>query len=176
MHEVLDEFFSSIEHFDEITAEEIEKIVRDIINQKLKLDKNAIFTSSPKFIVLTNKLKNTIIQSIKYIVYQIKNSEFKNLSNELEFNKKIDNIEITGKIDRVDIAENKYIRIIDYKSSEKNIDLNQMMAGTQIQLLTYIDALSEQQKKEPAGVLYFNLIEPIINESKDFTEEEIEEK
>jgi len=47
-----------------------------------------------------------------------------------------------------------------------------MMAGTQIQLLTYIDVLSEQKKKEPAGVLYFNLIEPIINENKNLNEKE----
>ncbi len=51
-----------------------------------------------------------------------------------------------------------------------------MMAGTQIQLLTYIDALSEQKRKEPAGILYFNLIEPIINENRNLNEEEIEQK
>lgn len=176
MHEVVDEFFSNISNIEEISEEDIEKIVKEIIDKKLKLDKNQIFTSSPKFIILTSKLKNTIIQSIKYIVYQMKNSDFKLMANELEFNKKIDNIEITGKIDRVDIAEDKFIRIIDYKSSEKNIDLNQMVAGTQIQLLTYIDILSEQKKKEPAGILYFNLIEPIINENRNLNAEEIEEK
>ena len=176
MHEVLDEFFSNINNIEEISEEEIEKIVKEIIDKRLKLDKNQIFTSSPKFIVLTNKLKNTIIQSIKYIIYQMKNSDFKPIANELEFNKKIDNIEITGKIDRVDIAEDRFIRIIDYKSSEKNIDLNQMIAGTQIQLLTYIDILSEQKKKAPAGILYFNLIEPIINENKNLNTEEIEDK
>jgi len=73
MHEVLDELFSN-NNIDQITEEEIETIIKEIINQKLKLDKNTIFTSSPKFIVLTNKLKNTIIQSIKYIIYQIKNN------------------------------------------------------------------------------------------------------
>lgn len=175
MHEVLDEFFSNI-NIEEVKEEEIEEIIKEIIDKKLKLNKNQIFNSSPKFIVLTNKLKNTIIQSIKYIVYQIKNSDFKPLANELEFNKKIDNIEITGKVDRVDIAENKFIRIIDYKSSEKSIDLNQMIAGTQIQLLTYIDILAEKQQKEPAGILYFNLIEPIINDNRNLNTDAIEEK
>ena len=56
--------------------------------------------------------------------------EFKNggeyppIEIELDDNRKI---EITGKIDRADYAENddgKYIRIIDYKSSVKDIDLN----------------------------------------------------
>ena len=68
-------------------------------------------------------------------------------------------VEITGKIDRVDIAktaEGNYIRIIDYKSSIKNIDLNEVEAGLQLQLLTYVDAICKKEKTEPAGALYFS--------------------
>ena len=179
MHDILDTFFERVENTSLIADEDIKKIVEEIISEKLKLEKNYIFTSSPKFIILTNRLKKTITESIKYIVYQIKLSDFKVVGHEVEFTKKIDNIEIIGKIDRLDIGQNEegeFIRIIDYKSSEKNIDLNQMMAGTQIQLLTYIDAISQEQNKEPAGVLYYNLIEPIIQSSKNLTDEEIEEK
>lgn len=176
MHEVIDEFFENVVNFKELEEKEIEKIVGEILEEKLHLDKNNIFTSSPKFIVLTRKLKNTIIQSIKYIVYQMKNSDFQILGNEVEFNKKMENLEIVGKVDRIDMAKDKYIRIIDFKSSEKNINFNEMMAGIQIQLITYMDILSKQTEKEPVGVLYFNLIEPIINESRNLSEEEIEEK
>lgn len=51
-----------------------------------------------------------------------------------------------------------------------------MIAGTQIQLLTYIDILAEKQQKEPAGILYFNLIEPIINDNRNLNTDAIEEK
>lgn len=179
MHEVVDSFFERVEDIKTIEDEEIEKIIEEIINEKLKLEKNYIFSSSAKFIVLTNRLKKAIKESIKYIVYQMKLSDFKTVGHEVEFTKKIENIEISGKIDRIDVGkvENKeFIRIIDYKSSEKNIDLNQMIAGTQIQLITYADIISEQGKKEPVGILYFNLIEPIIQSSKNLTDEEIEEK
>jgi len=179
MHDIVDTFFERVENINLLENEDIEKNVEDIINEKLKLEKNYIFSSSAKFIVLTNRLKKTVKESIKYIVYQMKLSDFKIAGNEVEFTKKMENIEIIGKIDRMDIGQGEnqeFIRIIDYKSSEKNIDFNQMMAGIQIQLLTYIDAISEQQQKEPAGVLYFNLIEPIIQSSKNLSDEEIEEK
>ena len=179
MHDVLDSFFDRVVDISTLEDEEIEKIVDEIINEKLKLEKNYIFSSSPKFIILTNRLKKTVKESIRYIVYQMKNSDFKPSEHELEFSKKIDNVELVGKIDRVDIAKNEdgeFIRIIDYKSSEKNVDLNQMIAGTQIQLMTYIDAIAAETKKQPAGILYFNLIEPIIQESKNISDEEIEEK
>lgn len=39
-----------------------------------------------------------------------------------------------------------------------------------------MDAVSKIENLEPAGVLYFNLIEPIIKENKRKTEEELEEE
>ena len=179
MHEVIDDFFGKIEDINSLEDEEVEEILDKIINEKLELEKNYVFTSSAKFIALTNRLKKTIKESIKYIIYQIKSSDFKVAGHEVEFTKKIDNIELVGKIDRIDIGKNdniELVRIIDYKSSEKNIDLNQVMAGTQIQLLTYMDSIAEKEHKEPAGVLYFNLIEPIINSNQNLSDEEIQEK
>ena len=69
-------------------------------------------------------------------------------------------IEITGKIDRIDRApygeEGKALRIIDYKSSSKNIDLNEVYAGLQIQLLTYLDSICKEEDIMPArSVLFF---------------------
>ena len=176
MHDVIDTFFEEIDNLD-ISEDTIEKIVEKIINEKLKLEKNYKFTNTPKFIILTKKLKKAIKESIKYIVYQMKNSDFTLAGHELEFNKKDGNVEIYGKIDRLDIGKNEdgeYIRIIDYKSSGKKVDLNEVMAGTQIQLMTYIDAIAEEQNKQPAGIFYFGLVEQIVNQSQNLSDEEIE--
>lgn len=109
----------------------------------------------------------------------MKNSDFEIAGNEIEFNRKIDNVEITGKIDRIDTAQNeqgKYIRIIDYKSSDRSINLNELEAGTQIQLLTYLDTAVEKTKNIPVGMLYFNLIDPVIKASRNLTDEQIQEE
>lgn len=90
-----------------------------------------------------------------------------------------ENVEIVGKIDRLDIGklnDKKYVRIIDYKSSIKKLDLNQVVAGLQIQLITYLDAITEQDNFEPAGVLYLGLIDNIIKSNKNLSEEEIEKE
>lgn len=194
MHEVIDEFFNNINennlNIRNLEEKEIEEILESIINSKLMLNKNYIFSSTAKYIVLTNRLKKVIKKSIKYIIDTIRFSDFNVYGNEIEFgeNKEYAPIEIQlennqkaqiiGKIDRVDIAENedgKYIRIIDYKSSVKNIDLNEVMAGIQIQLLTYLDAITKEQNANPAGVLYFNLIEPVIKaKNRNISDEELE--
>lgn len=71
--------------------------------------------------------------------------------------------------------DGKYLRIIDYKSSSKNIDLNEVYAGLQIQLLTYSDAICKEEDIMPAGIFYFSLLEQMIKADKKITEEEIEE-
>jgi ATP-dependent helicase/nuclease subunit B len=182
MHDIIDTFFKEVKNVKEIEYLEIKQIVSDIIEEKLKLNKNYIFSSSSKFMVLTNRLKRVVAQSIKYITDQIKNSDFEIEGNEVEFTRNIDNITINGKIDRIDSTQTengKYIRIIDYKSSHKDINLNEFMSGVQIQLITYIDSITDSKNTIPAGMLYFNLDDPVIpilKEGLDISDEQIEEK
>ena len=111
MHDIIDAFFENVKDIKQIKEEDIENIVKQIINEKLSLSKNYIFTGTPKFVVLTNRLKKVIIQSIKYIVFELQNGDFEILGNKLEFKKKIDNIEISGKIDRLDGLNTKERKI-----------------------------------------------------------------
>ena len=81
--------------------------------------------------------------------------------------------------------DGKYVRIIDYKSSSKNIDLNEVYAGLQIQLLTYAnaicklltysDAICKAEDIMPAGIFYFSLLEQMVKADKKISNEEIEE-
>ncbi len=195
MHEVIDEVFTRIEDKDlnikEITKEDLYNIISEIISKKLGMSRNYIFSSTPKFIALTKRLKKVVYQSIDYIIEQLKNSKFELYGHELEFSEKSElkpmkleledgnNIVVTGKIDRVDVAkvdDKKYVRIIDYKSSVKDVDLNQIVAGIQIQLLTYLDEVSEQKDLESSGVLYFNLIDTIVKADKNMSDEDIKKE
>ena len=195
MHDVIDEFFNNIKvksyNIKDLNDNQITELVEEIVEQKLGLNKNYIFSSSPKYKSLSNRLKKVITKSMKYIVESLKYSKFEVLGNEVEFKEgknyapitmKLDNgqkVEITGKIDRIDIAKldgENYVRIIDYKSSAKNIDLNQVYAGLQLQLITYLDAVCENEDLLPAGVLYFNVIDPVVKSKKSLSEEEIEDR
>ena len=195
MHEVIDMFFKEIDDngisVKEISEAEILKIVNKIVEILLGTSRYYIFTSSAKFRLLTRRLKKVVYQSICYIVYSLKYSDFKILGHEIEFsntgkfktiNLDVENgkkVEITGKIDRLDTAklgENQYVRIVDYKSSYKDLDLNQLQAGLQIQLITYLDAICEQTDFEASGVLYMGLIDNVVKNAKNMTEDEIENK
>lgn len=195
MHDVIDDFFNEINNRNlkvkYINEDEAEEIIKEIIKEKLHLDKNYIFTSTAKYKTLAKRLERVVLKSMKYIIDSLKYSDFDVLGNEVEFkegkeyepiNVTLDNgklVQVTGKIDRIDIAklnDDKYIRIVDYKSSVKNLDLNEVYEGLQIQLLTYLDAVCKEENVMPAGVLYFNLIDPIIKSGKKLSPEEIEEE
>ena len=195
MHDVIDSFFERLEELElnvkKITDEQIKEITEEIVEEKLNLKKYDIFSSIPKYKILAQRLKKVVVNSMKYIVNSLKYSEFEVLGHELEFKEGKEyspitftlsdgkKVEIIGKIDRVDIAkttDGKYIRIIDYKSSIKNINLNEVLAGLQLQLLTYLDATCKEEDVLPAGVFYFNLIEPILNANSDLEEEQIEQE
>lgn len=194
MHETIDEFFEYVKqenlNLAELEEEQIFEIVSKIIEENLNLSKNFIFTTTAKYKVLVRRLKKIVSKALKYIIQTIIYSDFSIEGTEIEFGKKgeykpiileLENgkkIEITGKIDRIDTSKNedgKYLRIIDYKSSAKNIDLNEVYAGLQIQLLTYTDAICKQEDIMPAGIFYFSLLEQMVKADKKISDEEIEE-
>lgn len=80
----------------------------------------------------------------------------------------------TGRIDRTDVRTAlvtdadgtqrmaELVRIIDYKSSKKELDLSKVLAGLQLQLFAYMDSYtSARPDSRPAGVLYFTLAPPV---------------
>ena len=169
----------------------IEKLVDKIINEKLLNENNYIFIATEKYKLLVQRLKRIIVKSLKYIIQSLVQSEFTLEGTEVEFGEKgkykpivlnLENgktVELIGKIDRIDVAQDenkKYVRIIDYKSSIKNIDFGNIYAGLQLQLITYLDAVCKIEDFIPAGILYFNLLEQIINSNKKISEQEIEQK
>ena len=195
MHEIIDLFFNQVKEeniqLTELLGEEekIRKIVNQIVETKLDYGKYR-FTATVKYKILIQRLERMVTKALKYIVESLVYSDFNVEGTEVEFDNgkeykpiKITlgtgkRIEIRGKIDRVDIArtsDGNYLRIIDYKSSARNVDLNEVYAGISIQLLTYLDAICEEKDLMPAGILYFNLIEKNVN-PKVKTEEAIEEE
>ena len=54
--------------------------------------------------------------------------------------------------------------------------MNEVYAGLQIQLLTYLDAACKEEDLLPAGILYFNLIEQMVKAEKNIGIEKIEEQ
>ncbi len=81
------------------------------------------------------------------------------------------------RIDRYDAPETVYLRVIDYKSSQKKLEAANAWWGLQLQLLLYLDVCTAAiPGSKPAGAFYFYVADPIINspnDAKEFVEEKL---
>lgn len=84
-------------------------------------------------------------------------------------------MKLSGIVDRIDISQDEehvYVKILDYKSSGKELDLTQIHAGLQLQLLVYTNVVLEVLQKKfpskkivPAGSLYYAFRLPMVEKT-----------
>ncbi|SJZ64043.1 helicase-exonuclease AddAB subunit AddB [Garciella nitratireducens] len=173
---------------DRQTSEEmIEKIIDEIIPQY----GDGVFQSTYRYQYLVKRLKRVSKRAIWTLTSHFQKGDFKLLGHEIIFGREgqFPAIEIQlsdgskvyleGRIDRVDILqgeEEDYVKIIDYKSGNKDLSLSDIYYGLNLQLIVYLGALLEQDyfsgKKplKPAGVFYFKIDDPLIKSDEKIIE------
>ena len=148
---------------------------------------------SERFIYLFNKLIYSVCDVAQRLVRELSQSSFTPADFELKIGRdgeipayevKTENgkVIISGAIDRVDealINGEKYIRIVDYKSSGKDFRLSDVVQGLNMQMLIYLFTLWQNGKEKygeftPAGVLYYPANSPLVSVARNSTDEEIE--
>ena len=93
---------------------------------------------------------------------------------------------LQGRIDRIDVAEDEdrvYVKVIDYKSGNKQFDLAALYYGLQLQLVVYMNAAMELEAKKhpnkevvPAALLYYHIEDPTVETPVELTEEELNQQ
>lgn len=121
------------------------------------------------------RLAKLIYNVVYHLSEEFKNCDFEANAFELDIDKdgrvkpevlSLDDggtIQIRGSIDRVDTFDNgkdKYVRVVDYKSGNKQFSLTDIMYGLNLQMFIYLFSLCEDKSSEftgiPAGVLYMH--------------------
>ncbi len=199
MHAVIERFSKMLEQqdiswraFDKTWCEEQVSLIVDNLLEGMK---NTILGGSKRFKALTLRLKRVVTRSVWLIAEHIRMSSFDPIGYEVDFGEggsfppiviELDSgekVTLVGRIDRVDALKTDagtYLRIVDYKSGDKDFKLCDVYYGLQMQLITYLDALWENSDKKdgnsvyPAGMLYLKIDDPIIKCTGISTPEEIE--
>ncbi|WP_027963890.1 helicase-exonuclease AddAB subunit AddB [Halalkalibacillus halophilus] len=184
--------------FFELTEEEIVGYARRAVEQLAPLLQHRILFSSNRYKYILRKLEQVITRATSVLAKQSKSSQFAPAGIEIGFGNKeklpplaLDlpngyKLELSGRVDRVDqaeINEQLFLRIIDYKSSKKDLSLVDVYYGLALQMLTYLDVVLANsqnwlgQQADPAGVLYFHVHNPTLsaNDVKGFEDDAIEE-
>lgn len=156
---------------------------------------NPLLFENPRIKALFDRLCRVAEQSLYIMRRHITKSDFVPLGYEISFDEDgrfkptkitLDDgkkVTLRGRIDRADEfkmtmpdgTEGSFVRIVDYKSSEKTLSLSDVYHGLQLQLFVYLSNLCENGYK-PAGILYYNLSDPIVETAPDATADEILQK
>lgn len=148
----------------------VEKQATHYIEENL-LDK---YLNHPVNQYFINSLVNDMKMIIKINQDQLALGKYVPIAKEKKISGSIGEVPFSGIIDRVDAYVDPpldYIRIIDYKSSSKDIDLDLAMQGFNIQMLVYLEMLSKQENKKRGGMLYFNMKRRVLKRDKGFNTE-----
>ncbi|WP_144462398.1 helicase-exonuclease AddAB subunit AddB [Bacillus pumilus] len=180
-----------------LTKEDCVTYSRHAIEQLAPRLQKEILLSSNRHAYIKEKLQKILIRVSSILSEHAKVSGFSPVGLELGFGgqgplppftfqlKNGCTMELVGRIDRVDKAEGSkglLLRIVDYKSSEKGLDLAEVYYGLALQMLTYLDLTITYSKEwlgveaTPAGILYFHIHDPLIQAPIPLAEDEIEQE
>lgn len=132
-------------------------------------------SKSGRFLYLYQRLEESILKIVDQLHAELSQSGFSPFACEYEIAPEADvtplllrgedgtEIHVAGKIDRIDVYTKKdgekVIRIVDYKSGKKVFKLNDVLYGLNLQMLIYLQCISQNGRGEfadalPAGILY----------------------
>lgn len=175
-----------------ISQEEMDRLVEEYFESATHhlLKEYDLAESRNQFML--KRLKKTAKKIAITSVEHLREGEFQLFAQEAVFDENQDippiiiqvnghEIKLTGTIDRIDVLQEdgrSYIKVIDYKTSNKEFSLSDAYNGLDIQLLVYLSAAMQSKKlvkdeRFPGGVFYFPVTDPII-ETQERSKEELQ--
>jgi ATP-dependent helicase/nuclease subunit B len=149
-----------------------------------------------RFVYLFRRLEEDVRRVVLDMLGELKRSDFEPLDFELDFSKwTIEEglypmsrksphpFRLRGIVDRVDgygSGDKMYIRVIDYKTGKKSLNLSDVLRGRDMQMLIYLFALQyyggDRYGKNivPAGALYIPARDVILRAPRNASDEEID--
>ncbi len=179
----------------ELTEKEQRIQAGECLDEVTNMYKNSLMYETERNTYMAKRLKKLLNRTVWAITEQMKLGKFDTIKSEFVFDIKDDSkntkdnnkdvMHLIGRIDRIDEYKDDkcaYIKIVDYKTGKKDMSLSDLYYGLQMQLVIYLKAAMEKAGKAeetkvvvPAGVLYYNIADPVIEgkTSEDEAQNEI---
>ena len=167
-----------------ITYEEYQALVKEILAEEIAGYGDGILAHTGEEEYRTARLSE-IVEYIGWVlISHVRAGSIKEAAFEAPFRRggsippiEIDagdeKVYIEGIIDRIDILPDGSVKVIDYKSGSEKFSVKEAKAGWKLQLMLYLKAGLEygRQHRQPAGVFYFLIENPMIDMSKESRED-----
>ncbi len=153
-----------------ISDEDLEKMTDETLDGIVKKYDEGVFIQGRPEIYRSKRMHDLCAASAKAMVRHVRKSGIEKMMCEvdfgtgktlkpLEFDTDGGKVIVEGRIDRLDLSEDGQAKVIDYKSSDRKIDMARLRSGWDIQLALYIK-VAEENGYRPAGTFYYYIHEP----------------
>lgn len=163
--------------FRDISDEESHALAAESVAEAAAGMESDVLESSAHNAFLLKRVEAITVKTTDVLRAHVKMGDFDPKLYEFEFSfNPTENVRFKGKIDRVDIYDggDLFVKIIDYKSGSKEFSFNDIYAGTQLQLVAYLDQairkISENEpgrRVRPAGVYYYLINDKFVDNETD---------
>lgn len=190
-HKTMELFFKKVKdkniHFEDVNDDVRTKILKESIGEAVGSEENGeVFHDTGRNSYLLERIEKISDKTLQILLEQIQAGEFVPSEFEIQFSPDMgyDNMKyilkdgnemnIRGVIDRIDYydcGDEIYIKIIDYKTSDKKFKISDVYNGIQLQLSVYMDAAIKHAQKKypnkkivPGGMFYYGMEDVDIDE------------
>ena len=168
-----------------ISQEQMDALVKEAIGHTYQTMTKTQVMESARDTYLLRRMEATLSQTVWALTEQVRKGAFVPKAYEVSFDAVSDvealrfrldemhTMRLVGKVDRVDLCEEPdkvYVKIVDYKSGKKDVDLNQLYHGLQVQLVMYLSATMEGLKEKypdkeivPGAMFYYHIHKPFLS-------------
>lgn len=194
-HGVLDLFSLRLEKkgisWLDLTEEESLEMIESVVKEYCEDYEQGMLTDDEQSAYTIKKITKIMQRTISTLKFHLKSGKFVPTDHEYSFERELDlkngkKMLLRGKVDRIDIYEEGnrvYVKILDYKSGTKSIDVTEVYLGLQQQLSVYMaEALHRERvlhpEKEiiPSAMLYYKIDNPIVSATKNTTDEDVDKE
>lgn len=201
-HEVLERYANAMEqegyHWFDVPKEIQERLIDQAVEAALGSGLDSLLLGDARSTYLVERMKRILRRTVETIAEQVKTSHFSPEGYEISFSfaEDLESVNFTlseqekmrlrGRIDRVDTHKTEdtvYVKVVDYKSGNREFQLLSLYHGLQLQLVVYLNSAVEIFKRKypdknvvPGGMYYYHLDDPMIEGEAGKSDAQIREK
>lgn len=201
-HEVLEHYANAMEqegyHWFDVPKEVQERLINQAVEAVLGSGLDSLLLGDARSTYLLERMKRILRRTVETIAEQVKTSHFSPEGYEISFSfaEDLESVNFTlseqekmrlrGRIDRVDTHKTEdtvYVKVVDYKSGNRDFQLLSLYHGLQLQLVVYLNSAVEIFKRKypdknvvPGGMYYYHLDDPMIEGESGKSDAQIREE
>lgn len=189
LHETMDLFDRELRQrgisWQEVTPEQRSSIIREAFESTASAYRDLLLYGTARTTARADRYLRVLDRTAEALQYQLKKGGFEPAGAELVFGEGKDDtdlsfdlpggrrLRLTGRVDRFDLCRTDgrvYIKILDYKSGDRDLDTDLIRDGLSLQLMVYMMAVMQsrfgrlEREAVPAALLYYRFQDPLTED------------